>query len=321
VESGLAHQSEDRVSRVVERSDVSFQSGGITCRAWLYRPAAMRTDTSDNAPCVVMAHGFAGTRDARLPAYAERFVVADFAVLLFDYRHFGASDGEPRQLISVRRQLEDYASAIAFARSLPEIDGGRIALWGTSFSGGHVLTTAARDSRIAAIVAQCPMMDGRASVLQIWRYAGLRQILRLTAHGTFDLLMALFGATHWIKAAGPTGSLAVITSNGAVEGFRTIAPKDFRWEVAARIAVLAGFYRPVRSAQQVRCPALIQICQNDSVVPPEAAEAVARIMGDRAEVCRYPLEHFDPYIGENFERSVTDEIDFLCRHLKRRNHD
>jgi pimeloyl-ACP methyl ester carboxylesterase len=170
-----------------------------------------------------------------------------------------------------------------------------------------VLTTAARDSRIAAIVAQCPMMDGRASVLQIWRYAGLRQLLRPTAHGTLDLLMAPFGFTHYINAAGPRGSLAVITSNGAAEGFRAIAPKDFRWKIAARIGVFAGFYRPVRRAQQLRCPALIQICEKDSVMPPEAAEAVARIMGDRAEVCRYPLEHFDPYLGENFERSVTDE--------------
>jgi dienelactone hydrolase len=103
-----------------------------------------------------MAHGFSGFREQRFDAYAERFVQAGMAVLVFDYRHFGDSDGTPRQLLSIRRQLQDWAAAIAFGRSLPGIDPQRIALFGTSLSGGHVLTMAARDRAIAAVVAQGP---------------------------------------------------------------------------------------------------------------------------------------------------------------------
>ena len=115
----------------VARSDVKFPSGGVNCSAWLYRP-----DADGSLPLVVMAHGFAGTRDMRLDAYAERFAQAGIAALLFDYRHFGASEGEPRQLLDIGKQHEDYRAAIAYARRLGWVDADRIALFGSSFSGG-----------------------------------------------------------------------------------------------------------------------------------------------------------------------------------------
>ena len=107
-----------------------------------------------------MAHGFSGVREQRLDAYAERFAQAGMAVLVFDYRHFGASEGEPRQLLSIARQLEDWRAAVAHARSLEGIDTKRIALWGSSFSGGHVIATAAKDPDVAAVVSQAPYTDG-----------------------------------------------------------------------------------------------------------------------------------------------------------------
>lgn len=113
---------------MIQRSDVEFSSQGITCRAWLYTPA--RPNASPTS-CIVMAPGLGGTRDAGLEPYAHRFVNAGYFVLLFDYRHFGASDGEPRQLLSISRQLNDWAAAIVFARRQPGIDPRRIALWGT----------------------------------------------------------------------------------------------------------------------------------------------------------------------------------------------
>ena len=113
----------------MSRTDTAFRSDGGTCAAWLYRPAG-----DGPHPIVVMAHGFSGVREQRLDAYAERFAEAGLAVLVFDYRHFGASDGEPRQLLSIPRQLADWRAAIAYARSLDGIDPKRVALWGTSFS-------------------------------------------------------------------------------------------------------------------------------------------------------------------------------------------
>lgn len=296
------------------RSDVAFSSRGTTCRAWLYQPDPS-TQGGAGRPCIVMAHGFGGTRDAGLEPYAHRFAAAGLAVLLFDYRHFGASDGEPRQLLSVRRQLQDYATAIAFARSLPQVDPRRVAVWGTSFSGGHALVTAAQVPGIAAAVAQCPMMDGLAAVRNIVAYAGLGSLLRLTAHGLLDLCVAPFGGTRLIPIVGKPGELAMMSSADAEAGYRAIAPPDFQFDVAARIALSAGLYRPVKSAARVRCPVLLQICDKDSVAPVTAVDDVARRLGPLAEVRRYPIGHFEPYLPPHFEQSVSDQLEFLARHL------
>ena len=133
---------------VLNRQDVTLP-GEIA--AWLYRP-----DGAEG--CVVMAHGLSAVRDMRLPAYAERFAGAGLAVLLFDYRGFGSSGGEPRQVADIGAQLDDWRTGIRYARGLEGIK--RVGLMGSSFSGGHVIELAAKEAGIAAAVAQCPMTDG-----------------------------------------------------------------------------------------------------------------------------------------------------------------
>src|SRR5882757_2508660 len=133
---------------MAQREDVWFTSGDDRISAWLYQP-----DSTDPAPLLVMAHGLGAVRTMRLDAYAERFSAAGYACLVFDYRCFGDSEGQPRQLLDVRMQLDDWAAAVAYGRTLPGIDHGRIGLWGTSFGGGHVIATAARLAGIAAAVA------------------------------------------------------------------------------------------------------------------------------------------------------------------------
>lgn len=298
----------------VQRVEAEFGSHGEICRAWRYAPA--ESPGAGRGPCVVMAHGFGATRDASLAPYAERFAAAGMHVLLFDYRHFGASEGEPRQLVSVRRQLQDYAAAIAFARSLPGVDPARIAVWGTSFAGGHALVTAASVPGVAAAVCQCPMMDGLVAVRRILQYAGPWQLLRLTGHGLWDLLLSAFARVHFVPTVGPPGSLAVMSSPDADAGYRALAPPGFRFEVAARIALGVAAYRPVNHAGRVRCPVLVQVCEHDSVAPPESAELVLARLGPLGEARRYPIGHFEPYFGEHFERSVADQVEFLARHLR-----
>src|ERR1700758_1810159 len=115
--------------RTCTRLDLAFPSSGDECRAWLFLPDAERP------PLVILGHGLGGTREAGLEPYARRFADAGIAALAFTYRHFGASDGEPRQLLDIERQLGDWAAALAYARSLDANDGERVALWGTSFGG------------------------------------------------------------------------------------------------------------------------------------------------------------------------------------------
>jgi pimeloyl-ACP methyl ester carboxylesterase len=121
---------------MVVRREITFPSGESTCSAW-YLPASSEVlERSNGRPCVVMAHGFSGTRDGGLLPYAEGFAAAGMDVLLFDYRGFGDSTGMPRQLVSYRRQRADYKAAVAAARAINGVDPERIVLWGTSYSGG-----------------------------------------------------------------------------------------------------------------------------------------------------------------------------------------
>jgi fermentation-respiration switch protein FrsA (DUF1100 family) len=291
---------------------VTFRSGEDRCAAWLYRPAA--GEPGGQAPCLILGHGWSGVREQRLDAYAERFAAAGMAALVFDYRHFGASEGEPRHLLDIRRQLEDWRAAIAFARSLDGVDPDRVALWGTSFGGGHVVAVAADDPAIAAVVAQVPYMDGLRNLPRL----GIRHAFRLVADGLRDQIGAALGRPpHMIASVGPPGSLAVMTTPDADPGFHALDPPVSSWrnEAAARVCLRVTSYRPGKRAGEVRCPILFAIAEDDAITPPEFAEEAAR-RAPRSEVRRYAgTGHFDPYVGELFERVVADQVDFLSRHL------
>lgn len=293
----------------VVRRDVEFKSGGVTCRAWAYAPDAA---VARAAPCIVMAHGLGGTRDCALEPYAKAFADAGFLVLLFDYRYLGASDGAPRQLIDIRKQLEDWAAAIASARAMPGVDPDRIGLWGSSFSGGHVLLAAARDERIAAVSAQCPMLDGAASARMLAKDAGWGALMRLGCAGLLDKARALLGLSpYYVPLVGAPGEIAAMASHDALMGLSAIVPPGWRNEVAARLFLVLPCYRPMRAAKSVKCPALFIACEKDSVTSTEAAVATAAAMGGKARLVELPIGHFDVYLGEWFERSSGEQIAFF----------
>lgn len=289
------------------RLDVAFPSSGDECRAWLFLPKGQRP------PLVILGHGLGGTREAGLEPFARRFVEAGFAALVFTYRHFGDSGGQPRGLIDIKHQLGDWAAALAYARTLDGIDTERIALWGSSFGGGHVIEAAARDGGVAAVVSQCPFTDGLAAV----RAANPRSLARGSGRALRDELARLRRRPPvLIPLVGPPGSPALMTSPDSEAGYRALLPAGAEFEngVAARFLNRVGLYRPGRSARKVNAPILFCICDSDAVAPAEIALRYART-APRGEIKRYPIGHFDIYRGEPFERAVADQTEFLVRHL------
>jgi pimeloyl-ACP methyl ester carboxylesterase len=299
-------------------SAVSFDSGGVRCAGVHLRGAGEDfADAEGRRPCVVLGHGFAGTVDSGLMPYAEGFAAAGLDALAFDYRHFGLSDGEPRQLLSIPAQLADYAAAIAFARTLDGVDPDRIVLWGSSYSGGHVVVAAVADGRVAAVIAQTPAMDGMQALVKVARYAGLGILLKLTLAGLRDLAGSLRGRPPaMVPVVAAPGSVGVMTSADAEPGYRAIAGASWRNEVAARIALSAGSYRPGRQADRLPCPILVQIADRDAVAPVKAAQDAAWLATGRSEVRTYPIGHFEVYTGEPFARALADQLHFLGRHTR-----
>ncbi|MCG7198762.1 alpha/beta hydrolase [Marinobacter pelagius] len=286
---------------------LEFPSQGTTCRGVLYTPDA----DSRNLPCIVMAHGFGLTHASGLAPFKEAFCKAGYAVFAFDYRHFGDSEGEPRQVLSPGKEVADWLAALAFARQLDGVDGSRICLWGTSFSGGLVIVAAAKDGNVQCTISQCPMMDGLASLLGVIGYAGIMQALRLTWHGTVDWIRRGLGMSpRYIASAGRPGELGMMTAEDCQEGYVPLMADNALNYVAAGVSYTIPLFRPTRFAAKVTCPALVQICDRDTVAPADAAAKAAGKMPN-AEVMHYPVGHFDVYRGEALAQSIRDQLEFL----------
>lgn len=298
-------------------SETGFMSHGTRCAAWYLHTRSDALTGERGRPCVVMAHGFGATRDAGLLPFAERFVEAGADALVFDYRGYGTSDGTPRQDVAHLRHRQDYHAALAHARGLPGVDRERIVLWGSSYSGGHVVPVAAKDGQVAAVISQGAAMDGLAALLEIGRYAGIGQLAKLTAHGLRDVVGTLLGRPpHLIPVVGPPGSLAAVTADGAEVGYQSIMGPTFRNEMCARGALFIPLNRPVTAASRLRAPIFLVVAEHDNICPPAAVRAVAAKAGAGAEVLALPSGHFDIYTGEMFARSVAAQVDFLQRTLK-----
>jgi len=291
------------------RQDVSFDSAGDTCAAWLFLP-----DGVVNPPVVILGHGLGATREMGLDAFAERFAQAGIAALSFTYRHFGDSSGQPRQLLSIKRQLADWDAAIAHVKTRSDVDGTRIAVWGSSFGGGHAIIVAARNPELRAAVSQCPFTDGVASARALGPIGTLRL---LPTVGRDVLAMVTRREPVRITLAGAPGEKALMTAPDALPGYLALVPEGgtFTNEVAARVAPTITRHRPGRSAKDVTMPILFCICDHDSVTPPEETLSYART-APRGEIKRYDAGHFDIYLGAPFENVVTDQAAFLTRHLE-----
>jgi alpha-beta hydrolase superfamily lysophospholipase len=284
----------------VAREDLIFDSGATPCAAWLYPAIGGEAES----PMVVMAHGLSGTRRDRLGPFAERFAAAGFAALVFDHRGFGDSGGEP-DLFDPRMQLEDWRAAIAFARSLPEVDGARVATFGSSMGGGNALAAAAGDPVVAAAISQVPFLD---IVTQAHRSSP-----RVTARA----LGAAIRGRH-LPAVGQPDEPALINSPGGEEGWRRVVEigEDSRWRNRVSSRWLLGRpYRPVRHAAKLHCPWLVCVGEADRVAKPGPAITAAR-RAPKGELRTYPgVDHFDIYDGSIHEELVADQLDFLRRHL------
>jgi uncharacterized protein len=290
------------------RHDVSFASGEDTCAAWLYLPAGFIAP-----PVVILGHGLGATREMRLDAFAERFAQAGIAALAFTYRHFGDSGGQPRQLLSIKRQLADWDAAIAYVKARHDLDGTRIAVWGSSFGGGHAITVASRHPELKAAVAQCPFTDGLASALALGPAASLN-VLAAVAKDFASIVGRR--APRMIPLAGPPGSIALMNAPDALPGYEALLPADttFRNEVAARVAPTIMAYRPGRAAKKINFPILFCVSNADTVTPPTQTLHYA-CTAPRGEIKSYDAGHFDFYLGETFEALVCDQAEFLTRHL------
>lgn len=294
------------------RIDCLFPSHGDKCSAWLYLP-----DGVVKPSLVVMAHGFGGLRNCGLEPFAELFANEGLAVLLFDYRGFGESEGNPRQLISSRKHVEDYLAAVEWARGQKDINSEKTALWGSSYSGGHAIVAAAHDPKIAAISIQVPFVSGLASSIPIVIKNGAQYFFKAVSSVIKDFWRTVTARQPYlVPIYGAPDEFAVLNTLDSKTGYESLIPTGFNAINAtpARVFLSLPLYRPASMARRVKCPALIIAGESDSLIPIEAVKKTAAKM-KRAECITLPIDHFDSYLGESFDKVSKKQLDFLKTYL------
>ena len=292
------------------RAEIAFTSEGIACRGWLYLPGGGARGS--RPPVVVMAHGFAAVKEMGLDRFAEAFMAAGLASLVFDYRGLGASDGEPRQDVDPQAQVADYRNAISFVRRRPEIDPERIGVWGTSYSGGHALMVAALDRRVRAAVAQVALIDGQGSLLRLGGEAGLANLAQVLLSERERLYDG--GTPQTIPVVADAGGLAALASPDAVAWFRAMAPRAPAWRNEALERLLE--YAPGRWIDRIApTPLLLLVAEHDTLCPAGIArEAFARA-GEPKHLCALPVGHFDLYEDPHFAVAAREATAWFTTHL------
>ena len=296
------------------RRDIAFNAEGVTLRGWLYLPEK----ALHPVPIIVMAHGFSAVKEMCLDKFAEVFSRAGLAALVFDNRCFGASDGEPRQEIDPWLQARDYRHAITYACSLPEIDRNRIGLWGSSYSGGHVIVVGAIDRRVKCIVSQVPLISGYRNSLRMMR-ADLIAPFRAMCDADRDARLA-GGAPMMVPvvAEDPMASCALPTPDSwewFSETGRTIAP-SWRNEVTLRSLEMLMEYDPVWFIERISpTPLMMLVGSNDHLaMTDEALRAYNLAAEPKKLVLMNGGGHFDAY-GRDFELASASARDWFVTHL------
>lgn len=283
----------------VEQASIPVEGGRLA--ATISRPGP------GTHPAVIVAAGLGGLYSGNPSKYAARFVDAGMTVVGFDYRHFGASTGTPKRLIDLRKQRRDWRAAIAFTKQLAGVDGSRIALWGTSMSGGHVLFLGTEYPELKAVVSQVPHMDGRGAAAR-QHPVTLAGIASLTA---LDLVSAAVGGSPvQIPLIGRPGTAALMTAPGAWEYAQTtLVGTGWVNATPARASLNVAGYSPVLQARASKVPTQIMVATGDEVAPAEPARRLAATLG--ADFLAVDTDHFGVYSGPIFETMVTRQIAFL----------
>lgn len=299
------------------RHDVEFPgAGGVTLRGWLYLPEG----AAGEVPGIVMAHGFSATKEMGLPAFADRFAAAGYAVLVYDHRCLGASDGEPRQLINIWAQARDYRHAITWLAARPEVDADRIAIWGSSYSGGQVLLVGACDTRVKAVVANVPFaalggVDYADPAIAARFPAMKAALLDDSGNGPAD-------------APPPPIELAVVEEPGVELPVFLPQPESTEWFLDAgrrpgstwqnRVLLTnLGAIDPVLDpgvalVNLAPTPVLLVVATEERLASADAALAAFAAAGEPKRLEMVIGHHFADYAGPGLEHAASTMLDFLA---------
>jgi len=293
------------------RKDITFMSEGLRCKGWLYVPDDLKA--SVKAPTIVMANGFTGVKEQILPDFAVKFVDAGFVTMVFDYRYFGESEGEPRSQNFPLEMVDDYRNAIAWVSDQPEVDPQRIGIWGTSFSGGLVLYVGTYDRRVKAVVSQVPMAvspeQRRASNRE--NYDNMGKILlrdRIARYKT--------GVVNYMKVVSSEGESCVLPGKEAYDEYMAIKQPNWRNQVTFESLEKMREFDPVSMVHMISpTPLLFIPAEKDSFFPIDLVKIVYEKAKEPKAMKTFPVLHFEMYREPWVSKAAGEAISWYKQYL------
>ena len=298
-----------------ERRDVTFVSQGLKLAAWYYVPKNLKPD--ERRPAIVMAHGFSAPKEALLQNFADRFAAAGFVVTVFDYRYLGASEGEPRNQIFPGEQIEDYRNAITWTQMQKEVNPERIGVWGTSYSGAHVLHLAAFDRRVKAVVSQVMLVDGPANAARLNRADNLPLVAGFLAQDRAQRYTS--GKINYLPVVAPEGQPSALPTPESYDFFfKVVASSAPRWENRVTLESMEKFleYNPAANIHRISpTPLLMVVAEDDRLTPTDLAIEAYQRAREPKKLVMFKGGHFNGYQEPGLNITAPAAVDWFKQWL------
>lgn len=289
--------------------EVGFYSRGSRLAGTIKLPSEA---TTERLPAIVHGPGWLGLRDAKLyRPYHEALVGARFAVLAFDYRGFGDSEGDARYLDPLA-QVEDIRSAVSYLETRDDVDQGRIGAFGSGATGGgNVVVAAGQDSRLRAIVSQVPIADGREWLRRMRRESEWLEFLERLQGDRHHRVLS--GGSELVN---PRDAIMVATPERMATDVKGDVDRRVPTEVELASADAILGYRPIDFVQSIAPRATMLICvEHDATTPEDHAFALYERAGPPKKlVVQTSTSHYAAYA--EYGHVVNPLIvDWFTRHL------
>jgi len=299
------------------KEDVEFKtSDRVTLRGWFYTSDL----ASGKCPCLVMSHGFSALKEMDLDTFAEFFISKlPINCLVYDNRGFGDSDaaeGQPRCEIIPMTQCSDISDAITYAASRPEVNPDKLGIWGSSYSGGHVLYVGAVDRRVKAVLSQVPCVSG---------WDNFNRLVRPDFAVGFN---TTFAADRLARSEGKEPGMVPVVAEDPLKPsalptpdsyeFFTAWGKKSNWrnEVTVKTVELFRAYEPQQLIEKISpTPLLMTIAAGDVLTPADLALGAYARAKEPKQLSLLPGGHFEAYSGPYFERNAGTQVEFLKKWL------
>lgn len=297
------------------RKTIRFESEGLFCAGWFYIPDEAK---HYKVPAIVMAHGFSLVKEAYLDLYAEKFKQAGFAVLVFDYRNFGESDMTKPFHLDPLEQIKDYRNAVSWVMLQDEVDHFKVGIWGTSYSGGHVLHVGAVDSRIKAVVAQVPTINGRKGALRKMGHANFKEFVdTLTTYRNERYQQKITKMLPVVSLKEPSAQPHPDAYKWFMET-KAVAPN---WQNEITLESMEHYmeYNPTSFLEFISpTPVMMIAAMEDGITPPDLIiEAYEEWVQEPKSLVKLVGGHFDVYNGPTFEEASNSAVAWFTEHLKK----